>query len=53
MEAADSFTLPASRKAAKHKQHSNAAYTKKVEDIDINRSIHKSSDFGNAFWLRT
>jgi hypothetical protein len=41
MEAAGSFTLPASRKAAKHKQHPTAAYTETVEDIDINRSIHQ------------
>jgi hypothetical protein len=41
MEAAGSFTLPASRKAAKQKQHPTAAFTETVEDIDINRSIHQ------------
>jgi hypothetical protein len=41
MEAAGSFTLPAWRKAAKHKQHPTAAYTETVEDIDVNRSIHQ------------
>jgi hypothetical protein len=40
MEAVGSLALPASRKAAKHKQHPSAAYTGTVEDIDINRSKH-------------
>jgi hypothetical protein len=46
MESAGTFTLPTSRKAAKHKQHPTAAYTVTVEDllevdIDINRSIQQ------------
>jgi hypothetical protein len=44
MEANGSFTLPASRKAAKQKaarSHPTAANPETVEDIDVNRSIHQ------------